>query len=83
MEHLIISVLILSNVITLLMLASKCADAIHAQEAAKIERQNITNAASTLDKEWKRFERELAKHRKLNRELASMGGNRITNYLEN
>ena len=64
MESLIISVLILSNLITLLMLASKCADAIHAQETAKIERQNIVKSASVLDAEWRRLERELARHRK-------------------
>ena len=82
MEHLIISALILTNILTGIALVSYIADAVHDRENTEAERQNIVKCASVLDAEWRRLDAELAKHRKLTKEMMAMGGNRISNYMD-
>jgi nuclear transport factor 2 (NTF2) superfamily protein len=56
-------------------------DAVHDREQAATAKQNIKQATDMLDREWQRLDRELARHRKLTKEMAAMGGNRIKDYL--
>jgi len=56
-------------------------DAVHDREQAATAKQNIKQATDMLDREWQRLDRELAKNRKLNREIAELSGNRIKDYL--
>jgi len=78
---LIISALVVTNLITGVALISYMCDAVHDREAADIAKETLRQATTTLDAEWQRLEKELATHRKLNREMAAMGGNRIKDYL--
>jgi hypothetical protein len=77
----IISILILTNILTGIALVSHICESVHDREMKEQAKQNIRNATTALDTEWKRLEREMAKNRKLNREIAAMGGNRIKDYL--
>jgi cell division protein FtsL len=77
----IISALIATNILTGIALVSYICESIHNREMTDIAKQNIRQATDTLDREWRRLQKELATHRKLNREIASMGGNRIKDYL--
>jgi len=79
----VISILILTNALTGIALVSYIADSVHDRDRAEAERQNIIKCASVLDAEWRRLDAELAKHRKLTKEMAAMGGNRISNYMDN
>jgi hypothetical protein len=78
---LLISALVVSNLITGVALISYMCDAANDREQAATAKRNIKQATDTLEREWQRLDRELAKHRKLNREIAAMGGNRIKDYL--
>jgi cell division protein FtsL len=78
---LLISALIVSNLITGVALISYMCDAAHDREQAATAKETLRQATTTLDAEWRRLEKELAKHRKLNREIAELGGNRIKDYL--
>ena len=81
--EMLVSILVLTNVLTGIALVSYIADAVHDKQTAEIEKQNIIKCASVLDAEWRRLDAELAKHRKLTKDMASMGGNRISNYMDN
>jgi hypothetical protein len=56
-------------------------DAVYDREAAATAKRNIKQATDMLDREWQRLDRELAEHRKLTKEIAELGGNRIKDYL--
>jgi len=81
METIIISALVVSNLITGVALVSYMCDEAANRDQTRIAKQNIKQATDTLEREWQRLDRELAKHRKLSREIAAMGGNRIKDYL--
>ena len=78
---LLISALVVTNLLTGVALVSYMCDAVHDREQAATAKQNIKQATDMLDAEWRRLDRELAEHRKLTKEMAAMGGNRIKDYL--
>jgi hypothetical protein len=78
---LLISALVVSNLITGVALVSYMCDAVYDREQAATAKRNIKQATDMLDREWQRLDRELAKNRRLNREIAELGGNRIKDYL--
>ena len=78
---LLISALVVTNLITGVALVSYMCDAVHDREQAATAKRNIKQATDMLDREWQRLDRELAEHRKLTKEMAAMGGNRIKDYL--
>jgi hypothetical protein len=80
---LLISALIVSNLITGIALVSYMRDAANDRDEAAMAKETLRQATTTLDAEWRRLEKELAKHRKLSREMAELGGNRISNYMDN
>jgi hypothetical protein len=77
----LVSILILTNVLTGVAMVSYMCDAVHDREQAAMAKRNIKQATDMLDREWQRLDRELAEHRKLTKEMAAMGGNRIKDYL--
>jgi hypothetical protein len=58
-------------------------DAAKGRDDAENAKETLRQATRTLDAEWQRLEKELAKHRKLSREMAELGKNRISNYMDN
>jgi hypothetical protein len=56
-------------------------DAANDREQAATAKESLRQATTTLDREWQRLDRELAKHRKLTKEIAELSGNRIKDYL--
>ena len=78
----IIATLIVTNILTGIALVSYMCDSVHDRTTKEAERQNIVKCASVLDAEWRRLDAELAKHRKLTKEMMAMGGNRISNYMD-
>ena len=78
---LLISALVVTNLLTGVALISCICDAANDREQAATAKATLREATTTLDREWQRLDRELAEHRKLTKEMAAMGGNRIKDYL--
>jgi hypothetical protein len=78
----LVTILILTNLITGIALISYVCESVHYGEMQEQAKRNIRDATDDLNREWQRLDMELATHRRLTREMAAMGGNRISKYMD-
>jgi hypothetical protein len=78
----LIATLVLTNLVTFVALCGYIYESIANEDLRRETQRNLRDAADKLEGEWERLDRELARNRRLNREIAAMGGsNRIKDYL--